>query len=232
MTSTRLEILYEDNHVLAINKPALLPTMGAREGSPSLVLQAKAYLKEKYAKAGNVYLGVVSRLDAAVTGVVIFARTSKAAARLTEQFRTRVVEKTYWAVVEGAPNPPEGKCDDWILKSERQARMIIVTRQTAGALDARLSYRTLGSADRGRLLEVRLETGRKHQIRAQLSHRGYPIRGDRKYDAQWSFSPGIALHARRLELIHPVRKTPLEITAPLPKAWRQLGIREDYFRRD
>jgi 23S rRNA pseudouridine1911/1915/1917 synthase len=232
MTSARLEILYEDNHVLAINKPALLPTMGAREGSPSLVLQAKAYLKEKYAKAGNVYLGVVSRLDAVVTGVVIFARTSKAAARLTEQFRTRVVEKTYWAVVEGAPNPPEGKCDDWMLKSERQARMIIVTRQTAGALDARLSYRTLGFADRGRLLEVRLETGRKHQIRAQLSHRGYPIRGDRKYDAQWPFAPGIALHARRLELVHPVRKTPLEITAPLPKYWRQLGIREDFFRCD
>jgi 23S rRNA pseudouridine1911/1915/1917 synthase len=227
-----LAVLYEDNHLLAVNKPSLLPTMGAEEGNPSLVAEARKYLKRKYNKPGNVYLGVVSRVDARVTGVVLLARTSKAAARLTDLFRRREVEKRYWAIVEGAPDPPQGECVDWLRKDETSQRMRVVAPHDAGAQEARLSYRTLGPAAGGSLLEVRLETGRKHQIRVQLAHRGLPIRGDRKYGAKQSFPQGIALHARSLELLHPVRKTPLRLVAPLPAAWRKAGLDTSFLRED
>ncbi len=221
-----LPILFEDNHLLAVLKPAGLPTMGVEPGRPSLVTIAKDYLKRKHHKPGNVYLGVVSRLDAAVSGVILLARTSKAAARLTEQFRRGDVEKTYWALVEGRPEPAEASCVDWLCKDERQQRMVICAPEQPGSQQARLRYRTLRILPRVTLLEVLLETGRKHQIRVQLARRGHPVLGDRKYGATMAFPRGVALHSRRLELQHPVRKTPLRLDAPLPAAWRKFGIRE------
>ncbi|MEX2174240.1 MAG: RluA family pseudouridine synthase [Pirellulaceae bacterium] len=216
MPKLRLDVLYEDNHLLVVNKPAGLATQGVVEGAPSVLTVAKGYLKQKYKKPGNVYLGVVSRLDAAVSGVLVLARTSKAAARLSEQFRERQVQKTYWAVVEQAPDPAAGELEDWVKKDERMQRMLVVTKHTAGAQRARLSYRTLHQTAHGCLVEVRLETGRKHQIRLQLAELGCPILGDRKYGCRKPFASGIALHARMLEIAHPVSKAPLRFEAPVP----------------
>jgi 23S rRNA pseudouridine1911/1915/1917 synthase len=246
-----LEILYEDNHLLVLNKPAGLPTMGTPGGRPTLLTLAKEDVKRRYQKPGNVYLGVMSRLDVPVTGVVLLARTSKAAARLTKQFLDRTVEKSYWAVVEGVLESPAGRLVDWLAQDERHRRMHIVGSTLPGAREARLSYRRLGfitplaaqqpSAGhddlhgRGRLgytaagdvatwLEIGLETGRKHQIRLQLSHHGHPIIGDRKYGGRVPFSAGIALHARRLVISHPTTAARLEFQAPLPDTWRQFGM--------
>lgn len=228
---SHLEILYQDNHLLVVNKPPGLATMGVSEGEPSLVAEAKRYLKQKYQKPGNVYLGVVSRLDALASGAIVLARTSKAAARLTEQFRTREVTKLYWAVVAGAVTPPAGQCVDWVAKSEPQQKMLVVQRSAAGAQEARLNYRTLFVVSAGTLLEVELDTGRKHQIRVQLAHRGAPIVGDRKYGSPLSLASGkaIALHSRRLAFRHPVQQTELEFTAPLPAVWRSLGVADPEF---
>lgn len=226
MPQIPFHVLFEDNHLLAVVKPAGLPTMGVEAGRVSLVTLARDYLKAKYGKPGNVYLGVVSRLDAASSGVIVLARTSKAAARLSELFRRGDVEKTYWALVEGRPEPPEDSCTDWLVKDEQQMKMVISTPHQAGAQEARLRYRTLRKLPRETLLEVRLETGRKHQIRVQLARCGHPVLGDRKYGAKTDFPRGIALHSRQLELEHPVRKTPLRLEAPLPAAWRTFGIEE------
>jgi len=220
-----LHVLYEDNHLLAVVKPAGLPTMGTPEGQPTLLTLAKEYVKQHYQKPGNVYLGVVSRLDAPVTGVVLLARTSKAAARLTEQFRTRGVEKSYWAVVEGIVEPGDGRLVDWLAEDERHRRMHIVGPTMPGAKEARLAYRRLSVANGNSWLEVDLETGRKHQIRLQLSHHGHPVVGDRKYGSGVPFPQGIALHARRLVISHPTTGVRIEFEAPLPAAWRRLGVR-------
>jgi 23S rRNA pseudouridine1911/1915/1917 synthase len=221
---TTLEVLYEDNHLLAVAKPAGLPTMGTPGNRPTLLTLAKEYVKQRYQKPGKVYLGVVSRLDAPVTGVVLLARTSKAAARLTEQFRSRGVEKTYWAVVEGVLEPPTGSLIDWLGHDDRHRRMNIVGPTLPGAREARLSYRRLGVVEKNCWLEVELETGRKHQIRLQLAHRGHPIVGDRKYGARQPFAAGIALHARRLVVSHPTTGARLELEVPFPIAWRRFGI--------
>ena len=219
-------ILYEDNHLLVVIKPAGLATMGVEKSRESLLEQAKQYLKAKYTKPGNVYLGIVSRLDAPVSGVLVLARTSKAAARLTEQFRSRAVDKTYWAAVEGSVQPAAGKLIDHVRKDERHRRMHIARPSDADAKEARLRYRTLQSHAQGSLLEVELETGRKHQIRLQLAHAGHPILGDRKYGSRRPFAHGVALHARRLEFDHPVQHNRLEFIAPLPPAWRMLKVQE------
>jgi 23S rRNA pseudouridine1911/1915/1917 synthase len=231
MSAPQLTVLYEDNHLLVVDKPAGLPTMGAGEAEPSLWRLAKAYLKQKYGKPGNVYLGVVSRLDAWVTGVLVFAKTSKAAARLSDQFRRGEVEKLYWALVEKPPRPPAGSCADRIVKNERLHKMEITTEDDQAAehdalslRDARLSYRTLRRIDQGAWLEVRLETGRKHQIRVQLAARGWPILGDAKYGATSRFPSGIALHSRELTLLHPVQKIRMTFRAPPPESWRNFGI--------
>jgi 23S rRNA pseudouridine1911/1915/1917 synthase len=222
--SAPFPILYEDNHLLAIVKPPGTPTMGVPLGQPSVLTIAQQYVKQRYNKPGAVYLGIVSRLDAPVSGVLLLARTSKAAGRLTEQFRTRTVKKTYWAVVADAMWPGEGECVDWIVHDERHRRVRIATPDTAGAKEARLAYRELRQLEGGlRLLEIDLQTGRKHQIRVQLAHRERPIVGDRKYGSPLKFPVGIALHARRLEFEHPVRKTPLELIAPMPPSWRRIG---------
>ena len=183
-----LDILYEDNHVLAISKPARLATMGVPEGEASLLTVAKSWVKERYSKPGNVYLGIVSRLDAPVTGVVLLARTSKAANRLTEQFRSREVEKIYWAITERVVDPPEGRLVHWVKAHGRHRRMLIVGPTIEGAKEAVLSYRLVRLLGGNSLVEVCLETGRKHQIRIQLADRGHAILGDRKYGAHVQFS--------------------------------------------
>jgi 23S rRNA pseudouridine1911/1915/1917 synthase len=244
-----LDVLYEDNHLLAVNKPAMLPTMGVAEDVPSLLTVAKEFVRRKYNKPGNVYLGIVSRLDAPVTGVVLLARTSKAASRLSQQFREREVEKVYWAIVDGRVEPGEGRLVNYLRKDERHRRMHVANEGAGGAQRAKLDYQLLGpdkgtrrQGDMGRefefetpclpvslspglgwasLLEVRPLTGRKHQIRLQLSHAGYPIVGDRKYGSTRSFPAGIALHSRRLVIEHPVSKMQIAIEAPLPDGWRR-----------
>lgn len=220
-------IIYEDNHLLVINKPAQLATMGVAEGVESVLTQAKAYLKARFQKPGNVYLGIVSRLDAPVTGVVLLARTSKAASRLSEAFRKGDVQKTYLAITETIPDPPSGTCCDWLRKDERHRRMHLARPDQQGAQEARLHYRLCGTlpGDRG-LVEVELLTGRKHQIRVQLAARGWPILGDRKYGARLAFPSGIALHAWQLALDHPVRREPVSWTAPLPRCWRAFLSRQ------
>jgi 23S rRNA pseudouridine1911/1915/1917 synthase len=227
MSRTPFPILFEDNHLLVVAKPAGLPTMGVGEGRPSLLATAREYIKRRYGKPGNVYLGIVSRLDAPVTGAVVLARTSKAAARLTEQLRSGSVAKIYWALVEGAPAPSETTCVDWLRKDERHRKMHVTHAGHPQAKEARLAYTTLEELPRATLVQVRLETGRKHQIRVQLARRGYPIVGDRKYGAKTTFPAGIALHSRKIEFVHPVRRTPLRLTAPLPTCWRQFGVMED-----
>lgn len=219
-----LDILYEDNHLLVVNKPAGIATMGVTDDEPSVAKLAKDYLKAKYNKPGNVYLGIVSRLDALVSGVLVFARTSKAAARLSEQFRERETSKIYWAVVERLPRTASDHLVHWLKKDERQQRMVVTAPQAAGAQQAELRYRPLQSLAAGQLLEIELLTGRKHQIRLQLATVGAPILGDRKYGSERPFPSGIALHARRLTLQHPVQKQTVEILAPLPASWNKLGI--------
>lgn len=218
-------VLYEDNHLLVLDKPPGMASQGARPGEPSAVAWAKDYLKKKYAKPGNVFVGVVSRLDRDVSGVLVLARTSKAAARLSEQFRDRTVTKTYWAVVEGTP-PSELRCVDRIAADERMGRMAIVPPDADGGQEAALTLRTLNSHGGLSLVEIDLETGRKHQIRLQLASRGWPIVGDRKYGGRRKFAAGIALHARRLALRHPTRPETIDVEAPCPAAWRAFGFDE------
>ncbi|MFN0195208.1 MAG: RluA family pseudouridine synthase [Planctomycetaceae bacterium] len=235
---TPLEILCEDGPVIAINKPAGLLTQGGPPGNPETAIAlVKSYLKEKYQKPGNVYLGVPHRLDRPVTGVLALARNSKAAARLAEQFRERQVRKIYWAVVEGIPHPEVGELVDWLVKLPDQAHVEVADEEDDDAKECRLRYRTLATIPIGShgkpqsIVEVELLTGRSHQIRVQLSSRGYPIVGDVQYGAE-SKLPGpnstmgfrehpIALHARMLTILHPVRYEPLTITAPAPKLWRK-----------
>jgi 23S rRNA pseudouridine1911/1915/1917 synthase len=217
-------ILYEDNHLLAVVKPPEMPTMGAAPGTTSLVDLAKRYLKTKYAKPGNVYLGVVSRLDAPVTGVLLLARTSKAAERLTNQFRQRRIEKTYWAIVSGRVTPDCGECLDWVCKDEPHRRMAIASPAEPGAKQAELSYRLVRQLPAGSLLEIELHTGRKHQIRLQLSNIGHPIWGDKKYGSHRPFSHGIALHSRTLQLTHPTLKQQLTFQSPPPKSWDRFSL--------
>ena len=212
-----MNILYEDNHVIALVKPPGLATMGLPDGQETLLTQTKKYLKEKYAKPGEVYLGVVSRLDVPVSGVVLFARTSKAAARLNEQFREHTVEKIYAALVEGTITPPEAECVDYLCEDDRHRK--VFRSQSGKGKEARLCYRKLQQVGQCSLLEIELETGRKHQIRMQLSARGFPIRGDIKYGAKMSFPGGIALHAWKLTFSHPTTKERIELTAPLPKTF-------------
>ena len=221
-------VLYEDNHLLAVVKPAGLPTMGVSATKSSLLNVAREYIKQKYEKPGNVYLGTVSRLDAPVTGIVLFARTSKAAARLNEQFRDRSVEKIYLAIVRPPPIPPSGTWHDWVAKDERHRRMHIVKKTHPGARHAELSYRCVTTCHAGQLVEIILKTGRKHQIRLQFGSRGYSVLGDRKYGGNpVHFSPGIALHAHRLAVDHPVRHETINLVAPLPPSWKRAGVDEN-----
>lgn len=214
-----LRVLHEDNHLLVVDKPAGVATMGARPGVESVFDLAARYLKEKYQKPGNVYLGVVSRLDAPVTGVLPFARTSKAASRLSRVFRDRAVDKHYLALVEGEADESEEPVVHYVWKDERNRRMVASPRAMEHTQRAELRYRVLHSTSQASLLAVRLLTGRKHQIRVQLAKLGHPVVGDSKYGARTWGAPGIALHCWRLALDHPVRRDTIEFCAPHPKVW-------------
>lgn len=226
MEPTPLPVLYEDNHCLALAKPAGLLTQGVPPGIPTLESQAKDYLRDKYGKAGNVYLGVPHRLDRPVSGVLLFARSSKAAARLAEQFRERVVEKTYLAVVDGVP-PEAGEWRDWLLKVQEESRSRAVEAGTEGAREAVLRFKRLAVSEGASLLRLEPVTGRMHQLRVQSSVRGMPIRGDAAYGATSDFGPPpeserdrmIALHAWSLCFLHPISYQPVTIRAPLPECW-------------
>jgi len=219
-------VLYEDNHLLVIDKPPGMSSQGALPGEPSAVEWAKRYLKERYQKPGNVFVGVVSRLDRDVSGVLILARTSKGAARLSEQFRLRTVEKTYWAVVEGKLSAPL-VCVDHLAENEARKIMAVVGPKEPGALEARLTATPLRAVKAGTLVEISLETGRKHQIRVQLASRDLPVIGDRKYGSRRKFEPGIALHGRRLTCEHPTRKERMTFEAPVPASWKCLMTNDE-----
>jgi 23S rRNA pseudouridine1911/1915/1917 synthase len=229
-----LAVLYEDNHCLVVAKPAGLLTQGVPPGIPTLEAMAKDYLKHKYGKLGRVYLGIPHRLDRPVSGVVLFARSTKAAQRLAEQFRLRRVRKIYVGAVEGDVQPDEGTWEDWLLKVQDESRAEPVTAETPGARLARLHYRRLQSIPDGSVLEIELETGRMHQIRVQTAARGQPIRGDYLYGARLPFGPPadlprdrvIALHARSLTFLHPIKYEPITVAAPFPAYWDELGIVE------
>jgi 23S rRNA pseudouridine1911/1915/1917 synthase len=215
-----LEVLYEDNHCLAIAKPAGSLSTHFEGREETLDRAAKAYLKDRYHKPGNVFLGIVHRLDRPVSGVLLFARTSKAAARLAQQFREGTVEKVYWAVVEGKVVQPAGSLEDWLRKDRDVGRVEVVEAQAEGARQALLHYQRRGAHAGLTWLEVRPQTGRTHQLRVQLAHHGQPIYGDAKYGAVHTFGNAIALHARSLTFLHPVRYEPITLTAEVPRAWR------------
>ncbi len=222
----QLEILFEDNHCIALAKPAGLLTQGPAN-LPSMESLVKQYIKHKYAKPGNVYLGVPHRLDRPVSGIVLFARNSKSAARLAEQFRERQVTKQYWAAVEGTLEAAEGKWTDWLRKIQDQAHAVRAEADEAGAKLAELEWRVVQSIRGGTLVEFKLITGRMHQIRLQASLHGHPVFGDADYGSTTSFGPGaalqrdriIALHARSLTFLHPLSYEPMTLTAPLPPTW-------------
>ena len=217
-----IDVIFEDNHLLVLNKPPLIATMGAEPGEPSLLEEAKKYIKRKYNKPGNVYLGVVSRLDAFVSGVIVFAKTSKSASRLSDQFRRRTIVKKYRAIVPSGILSQQGVLEDLIYKDDASRRMRCTNSGNhADAKLGRLTYRIIRREKRSglELLDIDLETGRKHQIRVQLSHAGCPIVGDRKYESSHSFPAGIALHCFQLIFEHPTLKKPMEFTVAPPNNW-------------
>jgi RluA family pseudouridine synthase len=218
------DVLYLDNHLLVVHKPAGLLSQADRTGDPDLVTEAKAFLKEEFDKPGNVFVGLVHRLDRPVSGVMVLARTSKAASRLSDQFRKREPDKTYLAAVEGQL-VGSGEQEDYLLKDGRRGVVSRVKAGTKGAKRARLRWKALQVVGKKTLVEVELLTGRAHQIRVQLAGMGHPILGDRKYGSREPFSPpglapgarAIALHAGRLAFEHPVRREPVAFDAP--PAW-------------
>lgn len=212
-----MEVLYEDNHLMVVNKAPGEIVQGDKTGDKPLVDILKEWIKEKYAKPGNVFLGVVHRLDRPVGGVVVFAKTSKALSRLNDMFRNGEVDKTYWALTRNIPSEESGRLVHYITTSEKLNKSKAWMQPRQGAKKASLWYRHIGSGERYHLLEVNLETGRKHQIRVQLSAIGCPVRGDLKYGDKRSNPDGsISLLARRIRFIHPVSGKNIDITAPLP----------------
>lgn len=222
-----MTVLYEDNHIIAVNKTCSEIVQGDKTGDTPLSEIVKAYIKEKYNKPGEVFLGVTHRLDRPTSGVVLFARTSKALTRLNAMFQSHEqIQKTYWAIVQGAPKMPEGRLENWLIRNEQQNKSYIAKPNANNAKKAILNYRTLVRGENYTLLEINLETGRHHQIRCQLAAIGCPIKGDLKYGAKRSNPDGgISLHARQIAFIHPVSKQPICITAPVPNdsLWQQLA---------
>ena len=212
-----LAILYEDNHLIAVNKPAGILSQGDKTGDVVLAEIVKTYLVKKYNKPGEAFLGVIHRLDRPVSGVVLLAKTSKALSRMNEQFKTRAVQKTYWAIVEQPPTVHKDTLVHWLKKNEAKNMSSTSKTESKGALKCELDYEFKGSSDKYHLLEVNPHTGRHHQIRVQLSTIGCKIKGDLKYGAKRSNpDASISLHARKLVFIHPVTKEAVTITAPVP----------------
>lgn len=234
-----MKVIYEDNHIIAVSKTCNEIVQGDKTGDTPLSELVKAYIKDKYHKPGEVFLGVTHRIDRPTSGVVLFARTSKALSRLNEMFKTHdQIRKTYWAIVQGEPKEPEGRLEHYLVKNEAQNKSYIVpypstplppSSQKGGGKEgsklATMTYKTLAKGDHYTLLEVNLETGRHHQIRCQLAAIGCPIKGDLKYGAKRSNPDGgICLHARQVQFVHPVSKCDITITAPVPedKLWNDL----------
>lgn len=212
-----LEVLYEDNHIIAVNKRVGDIVQGDKTGDKPLSDVVKEYIKDKYNKPGEVYLGVVHRLDRPTTGIVVFARTSKALTRLNDLFKNRETQKTYWAVVKNKPEPYEGNLVHYLTRNEKSNTSKAHTKEVAESKKASLDYRVIAVLSNYTALEINLHTGRHHQIRAQLAAIGSPIKGDLKYGADRSNPDGgIHLHARRLTFIHPVSKDDIDIIAPVP----------------
>ena len=220
-----MEILYEDNHLIAINKTCHDIVQGDKTGDEPLSEKIKTWLKEKYTKPGNVFVGVTHRLDRPVTGVVLFAKTSKALSRMNELFRLGKVEKSYWAITKNCPPEPEGELKHWLVRNEKQNKSIAFDSEKPDAKLAIMHHRLISKSERYCLFEIDLKTGRHHQIRSQLAKIGCPVKGDLKYGAERSNPDGgISLHARRIAFIHPVTQKSVEIIAPVPEdnLWKAL----------
>ncbi|MCH5228127.1 MAG: RluA family pseudouridine synthase [Muribaculaceae bacterium] len=217
-----MQIIYEDNHILVVNKEPGEIVQGDKTGDTPLSEKLKLYLKEKYNKPGNVFCGVVHRIDRPVGGLVIFAKTSKALERLNKMLRDGEIHKTYWAIVEGKPEKEEEVLNNFLVSDGRINKTFISDEKNPEAKKSTLKYKTLAVGDHYSLLEVNLLTGRKHQIRAQLSNIGHPIKGDLKYGARRSNPDGsISLLARNISFTHPVSKLPIELEAPLPPLFQK-----------
>lgn len=220
-----MQVLYEDNHIIIVSKESGEIVQGDKTGDIPLSETVKQYVKKVHDKPGNVFLGVVHRLDRPVSGVVVFAKTSKALSRLNVMFRDGEVHKTYWAIVQGRPDCEADTLTGWLTRNEKQNKSYCHPREVRGSKKAILEYRMLASTGRYSLLEVKLLTGRHHQIRCQLAAAGCPIKGDLKYGAKRSNPDGsISLHSRRVEFIHPVSKLPIAVDAPVPhdNLWREI----------
>lgn len=211
---TKLQIIFEDNHLIVVNKLPGQIVQGDKTGDKSLLDLVKDYIKKKYNKPGAVYLGLVHRLDRPTSGIVVFAKTSKAASRLSEMFRDHKVKKTYWAVTNNRPTEASARLTHYLRKNEEKNKSVAKKKETRGYKEAVLDYQILQDSDNYRLIEVKLLTGRHHQIRCQLSAIGCPIKGDIKYGAKRTNKDGsISLHSRHISFIHPVRKEPVSFTA-------------------
>ena len=227
-----MNVVYADNHIIIVNKQSGEIVQGDKTGDTPLSDIVKQYIKDKYNKPGNVFLGVVHRLDRPVSGLVVFAKTSKALSRLNEMFRTGDVHKTYWAIVKKNDIAPEATLTDWLTRNERQNKSYAHNREVPGAKKAVLSYKVRSVSDNYMLLEVRLMTGRHHQIRCQLAHIGCPIKGDLKYGSPRSNPDGsISLMSRRVEFVHPVSKETIAVEAPVPNDRLWLALAGDADRQ-
>ena len=214
---SNLQILFEDNHIIVLNKRAGDIIQGDKTGDKALSEIIKEYIKETYYKSGNVFLGVVHRIDRPTTGIIVFAKTSKALSRLNFLFANKQIQKTYWAIVKTPVLKKEDKLINWLKKNPKNNKTSVFDRETPGSKKGILNYKVIKELENYSLLEINLETGRHHQIRAQLSKMGNPIKGDLKYGFDRSNQDGgICLHARRIGFIHPVKKEQIKITAPLP----------------
>ena len=221
-----MEVLYEDNHIIIVYKEAGEIVQGDKTGDEPLSEIVKRWIKDKYQKPGNVFLGIVHRLDRPVSGLVVFAKTSKALTRLNNMFRNGEVHKTYWAIVTRPPFEKEATLTDWLVRNERQNKSYAYNHQVPTSKKSILHYRVINQSERYTLLEINLMTGRHHQIRCQLSNMDCPIKGDLKYGAQRSNSDGsISLLSHRIEFIHPVSKENICIESPLPNdnLWQAIG---------
>ncbi|MCL2650541.1 MAG: RluA family pseudouridine synthase [Candidatus Azobacteroides sp.] len=222
-----MEVVYEDNHLIAVNKTCSEIVQGDKTGDKPLSEIVGQWLKEKYNKPGNVFVGVTHRLDRPVSGLILFAKTSKALARLNEMFRNGEIKKTYWAIVKDKPEEVEAELIHYMVKNERQNKSFAYDMEKPGSKKAILHYKVIAQSDNYFLLEIDLKTGRHHQIRCQLAKIGCPVKGDLKYGFPRSNPDGgISLHARRVKFIHPVSQQEIEIVAPVPdeKLWKMFVL--------